>query len=60
MQNQQHQEVLDLYHTLGIGDVENVKTTFSSSKLNGWFFSELSSDDQLIENQNDYSSSAKH
>lgn len=59
MVNQRHQEVLDLYRTLGIIDTENVKTTFSSGQINGWFLSETPSDEQSPENQNDYSSSTE-
>lgn len=55
MLNQKHQEVLDLYHTLGITDVESVKTTFSNCQINGRFLSEFSLDEQLDENPNDYS-----
>ena len=59
MLNQKHQEVLDLYHTLGITGIESVKTTFSNGQINGWFLSELPSDEQLPESQNDYSSSSE-
>lgn len=57
MTNQKRQEVLDLYHTLGIADVENVNTTFSSGQINGWVLTDqYLADEQLVEGQNGYSS----
>ena len=59
MLNQKHQEVLDLYHTLGIAGIESVKTTFSNGQINGWFLSEAPLEESPPEQQNDYSSSTE-
>ena len=59
MLNQKHQEVLDLYHTLGIVGIESVKTTFSNGQINGWFLSESPLEEPSARKQNDYSSSTE-
>ena len=60
MIRQKHQEVLDLYHTLGIAEVENVNTTFSDGQINGWSLTDQHlADEQPVEDHNDYSSSTE-
>ena len=55
--NQKHQEVLDLYHALGINDVENVNTVFSTGQINGRvLIGQHLVEEQLAEGQNGYSS----
>lgn len=51
MTSQTHENVLDLYHALGITGIERVNTSLSNGQINGCFLSETATNEYSYEEE---------